>query len=196
MGSRRGSTEFTVVRPLSWPLGFAVGVSAFFAIRTGGPWLSSQQSGLISQGFNQGISAAFAPIAWMLLSMCWLAALASFIASYQHRKLLDTLTSLESLAANGWRQFELLAGEAFRRRGYTVEETGLGGGGIDLILPVELACATPARRVKPNFLQGLSAVSSAPGCARCGKALVERKERRKGENFSGYIQLLRYRGIT
>jgi restriction system protein len=35
-----------------------------------------------------------------------------------------------------WRQFELLAGEAFRRQGYTVEETGLGGadGGIDLIL--------------------------------------------------------------
>jgi restriction system protein len=35
-----------------------------------------------------------------------------------------------------WRQFELLVGEAFRRRGYQVEETGLGGadGGIDLIL--------------------------------------------------------------
>lgn len=35
-----------------------------------------------------------------------------------------------------WRDFERLVGEAFRRRGYTVEETGLGGadGGIDLIL--------------------------------------------------------------
>ncbi|MEO6922654.1 MAG: restriction endonuclease, partial [Bryocella sp.] len=34
------------------------------------------------------------------------------------------------------RQFEQLAGEAFRRQGYAVEETGLGGadGGIDLIL--------------------------------------------------------------
>lgn len=35
-----------------------------------------------------------------------------------------------------WRQFEQLAGEAFRRQGYAVEETGLGGadGGIDLKL--------------------------------------------------------------
>lgn len=36
----------------------------------------------------------------------------------------------------GWRHFEQLVGEAFRRQGYAVEETGLGGpdGGIDLIL--------------------------------------------------------------
>jgi restriction system protein len=35
-----------------------------------------------------------------------------------------------------WRQFEQLTGEAFRRQGYAVEETGLGGadGGIDLKL--------------------------------------------------------------
>ena len=35
-----------------------------------------------------------------------------------------------------WRQFELLCGEAFRRKGYLVEENGLGGadGGVDLIL--------------------------------------------------------------
>lgn len=35
-----------------------------------------------------------------------------------------------------WQQFEQLAGEAFRRQGYAVEETDLGGadGGIDLIL--------------------------------------------------------------
>ena len=35
-----------------------------------------------------------------------------------------------------WQQFEQLTGEAFRRQGYAVEETGLGGadGGIDLLL--------------------------------------------------------------
>ena len=43
---------------------------------------------------------------------------------------------LASIAALGWRDFERLVGEAFRRQGYTVEESGLGGadGGIDLIL--------------------------------------------------------------
>ena len=35
-----------------------------------------------------------------------------------------------------WQEFEMLVGEAFRRRGYTVAETGGGGadGGVDLVL--------------------------------------------------------------
>ena len=35
-----------------------------------------------------------------------------------------------------WQEFEILVGEAFRRRGYTVTETGGGGadGGVDLVL--------------------------------------------------------------
>jgi restriction system protein len=35
-----------------------------------------------------------------------------------------------------WQEFEMLVGEAFRRRGYTITETGGGGadGGIDLVL--------------------------------------------------------------
>ena len=35
-----------------------------------------------------------------------------------------------------WQEFEMLVGEAFRRRGYTVTETGGGGadGGVDLVL--------------------------------------------------------------
>ena len=72
----------------------------------------------------------------MLLVICWIAALASYLNARKRRRFLDTRTTLESLAAGGWRQFEQLVGEAFRRRGYAVEETGLGGpdGGIDLIL--------------------------------------------------------------
>lgn len=41
-------------------------------------------------------------------------------------------------ALNGmtWQEFEMLVGEAFRRKGYTVNETGGGGadGGVDLVL--------------------------------------------------------------
>ena len=39
----------------------------------------------------------------------------------------------------GWQQFEALVGEAFRRKGYAVTETGGGGadGGIDLALKKE-----------------------------------------------------------
>lgn len=47
---------------------------------------------------------------------------------------------MDSLREMNWHQFEQLAGEAFRRQGYAVEETGLGGadGGIDLIRGLQM----------------------------------------------------------
>lgn len=50
----------------------------------------------------------------------------------------DVREGSSSSALNGmtWQEFELLVGEAFRRGGYTVTETGGGGadGGVDLVL--------------------------------------------------------------
>ncbi|CAE6846161.1 hypothetical protein XA1311A_39880 [Xanthomonas arboricola] len=91
---------------------------------------------MLSQGIAQQSSGMLAPLAWMLLGVCWLAALFSYLGTRSRRRFLETRTTLESLSTGGWRQFELLVGEAFRRQGYSVEETGLGGadGGIDLIL--------------------------------------------------------------
>src|SRR4051812_41327334 len=45
-------------------------------------------------------------------------------------------TQNSSLAAMSWQDFELLVGEFFRRRGFSVKETGGGGadGGVDLVL--------------------------------------------------------------
>jgi HJR/Mrr/RecB family endonuclease len=47
-----------------------------------------------------------------------------------------TEAGLDSLGRMTWREFEMLVGEDFRRSGYSVKETGLGGadGGIDLTL--------------------------------------------------------------
>ena len=52
------------------------------------------------------------------------------------RRLLDKQSSLDSIRALPWQEFEHLVGEAYRREGYHVEETGTssGDGGIDLIL--------------------------------------------------------------
>lgn len=61
------------------------------------------------------------PLAWMLLGVCWLAALVSYLGARRRRRFLDTRTTLESLAAGGWRQFEQLVADAFRRQGYHVE---------------------------------------------------------------------------
>lgn len=63
-------------------------------------------------------------------------ALVSVFKGKGRRKLLDEQASLESIRAMSWQEFELLVGEAFRRKGYEVKENGGGGadGGIDLVL--------------------------------------------------------------
>ncbi|MET7143791.1 restriction endonuclease [Xanthomonas sp. PPL139] len=136
MGRKRGKTGLDALAALPWPLGIAAGIAGFLAARDGIPWWFSRHDGALSQAIAQQAEGALAPLAWILLLLCWIAALASFLKARHRRRLLDTRTTLESLAAGGWRQFELVVGEAFRRQGYAVEETGLGGadGGIDLIL--------------------------------------------------------------
>ncbi len=136
MGRRRKQNGIDVFAAMPWPVGVATGLIGFLLVRYGFAGWISHQGGPLAQGFNQGIGAMLAPLAWMALAVCWIGAAASFVGSRHRRKLLDTRTDLESLSQGGWRQFELLVGEAFRRQGYVVEETGLGGadGGIDLIL--------------------------------------------------------------
>lgn len=136
MGRRAKQSAIGALATMPWPVGFLAGIIGFILVRYGIQWFLSHQGGMLAQGFAQQSSPVFAPLAWMLLVICWIAALASYLNARKRRRFLDTRTTLESLAAGGWRQFEQLVGEAFRRRGYAVEETGLGGpdGGIDLIL--------------------------------------------------------------
>ena len=67
--------------------------------------------------------------------------LASYVYLYvkkqQNRvRLLDKQSSIESIRALHWQQFEHLLGETFRRQGYQVEQRGgaQADGGIDLLL--------------------------------------------------------------
>lgn len=63
--------------------------------------------------------------------------IASIAGRMKRRKLLDSATTPggNSLLSISWHEFELLVGEALRRRGYAVQETGSNGpdGGVDLI---------------------------------------------------------------
>ena len=64
-----------------------------------------------------------------------LAAISAF-HSWRKGELFDRQTGIETIRSLGWQEFEELVGEAYRRKGYRVEETGGGGadGGVDLIL--------------------------------------------------------------
>lgn len=136
MGRRRQS-GLDEIASLPWPFGIAFGVAAWLGIQYGLPWWfgrSGDALGLaIAKQFGSG---TLAPLAWVLLGLCWFAAFISWLGSRQRRKLLDAQTGLDSFAALGWRHFEQLVGEAYRRQGYAVQETGQGGadGGVDLIL--------------------------------------------------------------
>lgn len=130
---RRGLFDDLIKLP--WPVALVVGGIGYAVIRHGVPAFFARQDGPFAHALANA-SASFAPLAWMFLAACALCALAAFANARKRRRLLDTRTGLASLAAVGWRDFERLVGEAFRRQGYSVEETGLGGadGGIDLIL--------------------------------------------------------------
>jgi restriction system protein len=66
-----------------------------------------------------------------------LGAIASIVGRRKRRNLLDSAANTKgnSLLGITWQDFELLVGEALRRRGYAVQETGGKGpdGGVDLI---------------------------------------------------------------
>ncbi len=85
----------------------------------------------------QQVFHVFAKFFFYFLSVLSLVAAAvSAIKGAARRKLLNQQDSIDSLRALPWREFEQLVGEAFRRQGFEVEETGGGGadGGVDLVL--------------------------------------------------------------
>lgn len=136
--ARRKESGFDLIAAAPWPVGIVLGVLAYFGVRYGFTLLAAFTGNPILAGignFAQN-SNGYRMLAWIALGLCWFAALASFIGRKRRRRLLETQTGLDSLRAMSWRQFEMLVGEAFRRQGYRIEETGLGGadGGVDLLL--------------------------------------------------------------
>jgi restriction system protein len=135
--AKRKQSGFDAVASMPWPVGIVLGLIAYIAMRYGIGWYFGMTNNPYMSALSTlAATGIYAPIGWIAMAGFWIAAVASFIGRRSRRQLLDTQTGIESLRQMSWRQFELLAGEAFRRQGYAVEETGLGGadGGIDLIL--------------------------------------------------------------
>ncbi len=77
------------------------------------------------------------PAQYFLPAALVIGAIASVFGRMRRKKLFNSVASNENtLESISWREFESLVGEAFRRKGFTVQETGQGGadGGIDLVL--------------------------------------------------------------
>lgn len=135
--AKRNKSGMDILASVPWQAGFFLGILAYFVARYGIGWMAHVSGNTILQGLTKPFSDGSIPILPLMpLIICWIGAFISFTRSRNREHLLETQTGIESLRAMSWRQFETLVGEAFRRRGYTVEETGLGGedGGVDLKL--------------------------------------------------------------
>jgi restriction system protein len=77
---------------------------------------------------------------YLIPLVCVFGALGSVFGRQRRKKLLNDVQSAtqpgKTIDGLSWQQFELLIGETFRRKGYSITETGGTGadGGIDLIL--------------------------------------------------------------
>lgn len=100
------------------------------------PQAAGQMGGVLTQSVFKGFASVgqyFVPL------LCVIGALLSLWGRQKREKLFADAASGESVSVlNGmtWQEFEMLVGEAFRRGGYSVEESGGGGadGGVDLVL--------------------------------------------------------------
>ena len=86
--------------------------------------------------FLRPLASAIQPVAWVFTLPFLITAAFAALRASRRRDLLDSQSGLQSLRALSWQDFERLVGEAYRRRGYTVEEAGgtSPDGGVDVLL--------------------------------------------------------------
>jgi restriction system protein len=85
----------------------------------------------VAPAIYRGIFGALQYVVPLLIGV---AAVVSVFGRARRRNLLAQQSGMESIKALSWREFEMLVGEIYRRRGYSVAETESGAdGGIDLI---------------------------------------------------------------
>ena len=128
MTRRRSILDDLILFP--WWTNLILAAFAFILFRYVVPIITFQNP------FLKGLAMAlpsFAPIAAGIL--IFVAAISAFNA-WRKGQLLDGQKGLETIRSISWQEFEELIGEAYRRKGYSVTETGGGGadGGVDLVL--------------------------------------------------------------
>lgn len=96
------------------------------------PLIATDSESLVGNVFG-AVSQYIAPLGGAGVLVIWVVA---EVKKFSRRRLLDSRSGIGSLRAMSWQEFEQLVGEAYRRQGYAVEESGGSGadGGVDLIL--------------------------------------------------------------
>ena len=127
---RRSNSILDDLVTLPWWINVILAIIVYLSLKFWIPTFEFQSPAF--RGFALAVPV-FAPILTGIL--LFIAAISAFNA-WKRGELLERQKGIETLRAINWREFEELVGEAYRRKGYAVTDTGGGGadGGIDHIL--------------------------------------------------------------
>jgi hypothetical protein len=127
--ARKGESILNLLVECTWWVSVLASGIAFVFVKFILPSIDFQN--MVVNSFAKGLSSVAPFVALILLIPAPIAAL----NSWRKRRLLDSQKGLDSIRALGWREFEELVGEAYRRQGYTVIENTTAGpdGGLVLV---------------------------------------------------------------
>jgi len=128
--ARKGESILNLLVECPWWVSVLASGIAFVFVKFILPSIDFQN--MVVNSFAKGLSSVAPFVALILLIPAPIVAL----NSWRKRRLLDSQKGHDSIRALGWREFEELVGEAYRRQGYTVIENTTAGPdeGIDLVL--------------------------------------------------------------
>jgi len=128
--SRKDESLLDSLALCPWWVSFALSLIVFLLLRFVLPAIEFEN--FILKAFANGASkgALFVALAFLVPAPI------SALRSWKKRKRLDSQKDLDSIRTLGWREFEELVGEAYRRQGYSVSENVSAGPdeGVDLVL--------------------------------------------------------------
>jgi restriction system protein len=128
--ARRNNSIPDALASLPWQFNVALAICVFFSFKYVLPVIP------VTNPLLTGIAHLLQTMAPVLALIILMVAGVSAFNAWRKARLLEGQKNIESIRSVSWRAFEDLVGEAYRRRGYHVAETGGDGadGGVDLIL--------------------------------------------------------------
>ena len=128
--ARRNDSVFEGLAKFPWWISVILAVVVYISFTYIIPSMTFQN--IFFNAFTK-ISPSFAPI---IAGMILFAAALSAFNAWRKGQLFNRQKDIETIRQLSWREFEEFVGEAYRRQGYNVTETGGGGadGGVDLVI--------------------------------------------------------------
>jgi restriction system protein len=124
---------------VSWKVSIPLAIISYIGFHyvAGLPLTPPKDLNALSDSIYRSFFVSFSKVFQYIIPLVFIVgAGVSIFKSKVRSKLLDHQSSMETIRSMSWQEFELLVGEAFKRKGFDVRENGGGGadGGIDLIL--------------------------------------------------------------